>query len=858
MMKTGTRLFTYLDGSGHTGEEVGGKAAGLDRLIGAGFPVPTATVLTTETYRQTTSEHSLELLVADLRTSALPTPDRISAEQAAIERAFLTAPLPETVRSVLGRVGREMLAHGPVAVRSSATAEDLQCASFAGQYLTVTQVADNVSLERAVRRCWASLWFPAARAYRRSRKVSEHRIAMAVIVQAMVEPLWSGVAFTTDPEGASHLIRVEAVRGLGEALVSGKVTPDDYTIRKDTLEVFPGPGSDELDFLEDLGRIAIDLETTERRPQDIEWAYTESGLTLLQLRPVSAGVFPRKSVVGLDTTAGQEATYTPHGVIEMLPGVVPPLLWTINAPMLENAFRTTLSDLGGETPDRTERIVCRFRGRTALNLSALSEIAGSMPGGSAAEVERQYLGHPLSKEVETPRVGSQVLPALRARRVHRRIVDEVNLISAAAQGLNEIGLDLSVLPVRRLVAYRQRIRDLAWRGYTAEVGASSAAAASYRALEVLLALWLPEAEATLWAQRTTSGALAQSAVGSARAKALRDVIDRHASTAVKKIIAAGGAKQQVADVGRDGHEFVTALDRTVTAMGSRAIYGDVTWAEDDRWIWRQMQLSMTHSTPRHDETGDEFAALCTLLSSRKGWRRFRILTGQFVDVRLRWLRRQIKETIRFLELRERAKTALLVLGGEERRIIVESATRLVESRLLPHLDQVQFLTDAELDGMLFGRRGSPADVDWRERQRLALEQSGKGPLPSWFRGDPDRTELPPDRYGDRLEGWAASPGQAEGVVRIINSLEEGTRLQRGDVLVAHATDPSWTPLLLTAGAIVLETGGPLAHAAIVARELGLPAVLNVPAVSRVLNEGERVRVDGTSGVVDRIANGAST
>ena len=560
MMKTGTRLFTYLDGSGHTGEEVGGKAAGLDRLIGAGFPVPTATVLTTETYRQTTSEHSLELLVADLRTSALPTPDRISAEQAAIERAFLTAPLPETVRSVLGRVGREMLAHGPVAVRSSATAEDLQCASFAGQYLTVTQVADNVSLERAVRRCWASLWFPAARAYRRSRKVSEHRIAMAVIVQAMVEPLWSGVAFTTDPEGASHLIRVEAVRGLGEALVSGKVTPDDYTIRKDTLEVFPGPGSDELDFLEDLGRIAIDLETTERRPQDIEWAYTESGLTLLQLRPVSAGVFPRKSVVGLDTTAGQEATYTPHGVIEMLPGVVPPLLWTINAPMLENAFRTTLSDLGGETPDRTERIVCRFRGRTALNLSALSEIAGSMPGGSAAEVERQYLGHTLSKEVETPRVGSQVLPALRARRVHRRIVDEVNLISAAAQGLNEIGLDLSVLPVRRLVAYRQRIRDLAWRGYTAEVGASSAAAASYRALEVLLALWLPEAEATLWAQRTTSGALAQSAVGSARAKRLHE-IGLEANDAVLQACA-------LLD-GRDTH--TAALEDSVIEMAYRQL-----------------------------------------------------------------------------------------------------------------------------------------------------------------------------------------------------------------------------------------------------------------------------------------------
>jgi pyruvate,water dikinase len=136
-------------------------------------------------------------------------------------------------------------------------------------------------------------------------------------------------------------------------------------------------------------------------------------------------------------------------------------------------------------------------------------------------------------------------------------------------------------------------------------------------------------------------------------------------------------------------------------------------------------------------------------------------------------------------------------------------------------------------------------------------QLAADPLPDWFVGHPDDIPLAPASGRDHLEGWAAGPGRIEGTVRIVASLDDGTRLNDGDVLVAHATDPSWTPLLLAAGAIVLETGGPLAHAAIVARELGLPAVLNVSSATRILRDGETVRVDGTRGVVDRLDPGGN-
>lgn len=853
------RLFTYLDGTGHAPGEVGGKATGLDRLIGQQYPVPHAAAITTATYRSFVTDPRLQLLISDLRTSGLPQPDRIAAESAAIERSFLTAPLPPEAAAAIARVADEMLRRGPVAVRSSATAEDLKEASFAGQYLTVTNVSSVHQLEDGIRRCWASLWLPAARAYRRRHRIADHDIAMAVIVQTMVAPDWAGVVFTVDPQGQNHLMRIEAVPGLGESLVAGKVTPADYLVRKDTLEVLPTDGASPLQFLEDLARLALRIERSEGGPQDIEWAFTEAGIELLQVRPITDGDTATIRDDGLNTTPHDAATYTPNGIIEMLPGVIPPLLWTINSPMLEDAFRTTFADLGGVTPSKSRPLVGRFRGRAALDLSAICEIAGTLPGGNPAEVERQYLGRSRSDAVAAPKRRVNVGAALRGRKVHNRIIDEVELISTTAEGLARMSINLSELPVRRLVAYRQRIRDLAWRGYAAEVGASGAAGATYRALEVLLERWLPDHHAAAWAQRITRGALGASAIGAARSRQLQHVLEHYGNAEIREIIASPDTEPRsgIASLGQSGRRFLAVLDTTVRIMGSTSLYGGPTWSEDDTWIWRQLEYLVDETRQGSkiaDTQPDDFGELCRTLTADKRWRMIRILTGQFIDLRVRWLRRQLDETIRFLEQRERAKNALLVLGGEERRLIVDASRRLVESRQLADPDLAQYLTDDELESMLFGHCGMDGSEVSR-RRHLAMTYAVQDPLPDWFTGDLDSSSTTETPVGDRLEGWAAGPGHASGRVRVISSLAEGTRLERGDVLVAHSTDPSWTPLFLQAGAIVLETGGPLSHAAIVAREFGLPAVLNIPHATRILREGEIVLVDGTLGLVERPVSG---
>ena len=198
---------------------------------------------------------------------------------------------------------------------------------------------------------------------------------MAVVLQVMVEADWSGVGFTIDPERRSAGMRIEVVPGLGEALVSGRLTPSDYTVDRETLEIQVTGDAEPPDFLEDLARMLLHVEDRLDAPQDVEWSTANGSITLLQARPITVVGPTTAEDDGFDGPVGTRDTFTPRGVVEMLPDVVPPLLWTINGPMIEDAFRKVIDSLGaaGGAPDR--QFVGRFRGRAALDLSLLQEIA---------------------------------------------------------------------------------------------------------------------------------------------------------------------------------------------------------------------------------------------------------------------------------------------------------------------------------------------------------------------------------------------------------------------------------------------------------------------------------------------------
>ena len=864
-------------GDGAPLREVGGKAAGLDRLLGHGFPVPSARVVTADAYTAFVADPGLREYLDRLRDTDIPPPDLLEAERARVDAAFLEVQMPAAIEGSIRKAASELLSPGLLAVRSSATAEDLASASFAGQYRTFLEVGSEEAVLAAVRMCWASLWDPSVRAYRRRENIPENDLSMAVVLQVMAPAEWAGVMFTRDPLGDPQTARVEAVRGLGEALVSGRVTPSVYRVDRRNLEIRGAPQRGRPGFVEDLVRMGMRVERRLGSPQDIEWAHDGRRLVLLQSRPITHRAHLRADDDGFDTVPEPGHTYTPHGLAEMLPGVLPPLLWTINAPMLDNAFRELFADLDIPTPEVSGSLMAvgRFRGRAALNLSVLREAAASMPGGSAAEVERQYLGRVVGDYDEPQKSAGNPLrravTGLRAVRVRKRVEDDVDLLVDATNFGMALGVVLSSLSTNRLLRYRARVRDLAWRGYEVEVAASAGAAAAYRSLEMALERWAGAEGASLWAQRITAGPAIADQAGVNCAGELWSLYSAGVAREYGYDSVLGGpigeALQRLEALGTEGHQFVDAVNRTMRHFGSMAVYGGETWDEDPDFVWdciatmARSDADIPDCAPKQrvavtrQSRDVAFGELTRHLRGSWKWRLTRVLTGQIVDVRSRLLHKLAADAALFLELREKAKSALLILGGEEHRIIFEAARRLVASGHLTGEADVLLLADDELTTMLLG--GEPVATEELIRRRDALENARAGePLPETFQGQPGVEQLDP-ADGDSFEGWAASPGSVRGRVKVLEEVADGVNLEPGDIIVAHSTDPSWTPLFLIAGGIVLENGGPLSHAAIVAREFGLPAVLNLKGATKVFATGDHVEVDGTGGTVTRVLGEAA-
>jgi phosphohistidine swiveling domain-containing protein len=818
---------------------LGGKGASLGRLIAAGLPVPPCEVLTTAAYRQAVRAPGLSQLLDDLaRGREVPDEE--------IDRQFLTADPPEPVLAAIAGLLDRVGGGGAVAVRSSATTEDLEGASFAGQYRSVLEVADDAALLDALRLVWASLWHRAPRTYRQFHGFHDE-VAMAVVVMAMVPARRAGVAFTRDPGGSSDRVRVESVDGLAEGLVSGAATPRCYLLARDD----PGQPHAPPPMAE-VGRLALRCEELFGTPQDVEWAWDGARVWLVQSRPITTAAAAVEDD-GFDSAVGRSTRYTTAGIGEMLPGVLPVLRWSSVSFLIEEGFRHVCDELRAAPADaaEAEHFVVRVRGRSAMNLDALTAVATALPTGTPQELENQYFG----AEAGEPAAGDEGEVQPRASRwrvpgprelahdvrvvfAHRRARREAAVVDRAATAVLDNAPDLSTLGDADLLALRARVLDLAARTMTAELAVAAAAAAAYGRLEGTLRRHLG-ASGSSWAQLSTRSVGAHTVV--ARAAALGHRIAGRCPEALavpdwpeaRCALSEAGLADEVVDLAR--------------RAGSRSVFAGPTWDEDLAAMWALVRAGAARQGPAAADW-ELLAQMEQALVSQPGWRRTRILTGQVVDVRLHMVRALLAEATELLTLREEAKSAVLSLGGVVRRIEQEAGRRLADRGLLADPADTEHLTPAELRAALLEERGPAADVV-DARRRLVARWQQEDELPLLFTGRPGRTlgDIP---AGQQLSGWGASGGRHTGPVRVLTEPDESV-VERGDIVVARRTDAAWSPVFLKAGAIVVEQGGPLSHAAIVARELGLPAVVNVPgAVARLrAPDVTVVSVDGDSGLV---------
>jgi len=856
----------------------GRKAAGLASLTRvAGVEVPPGFAVDAGVFE--------EMLTATLPPAQWPTrvahgdPSGRKAQRLeAIRRRILEAPLPDALVAELQSAWHTLGA--PVAaVRSSGLHEDTEAASAAGLQETVLGVRDFDGLLAALRRCWASLYGERAVAYL-ARHAPTARVAMAVVVQRLVDARVAGVLFTADPmDGRRDVAVIEAAPGLGCAVVDGASSPDVFRVQRATGAVLQQQVGDKrsrvvaaagggveavaLDPADALApclgstqialllRAAEAIEADAGAPRDIEWALEGEALWVLQARPI-VGLRPgTEGRPGEDDPPGRWV-WSNVNVGEALPGVATPLTWSIAAAFSDKGFRSAFTALGCTMPPRTE-LIGSFYGRIYLNLTHFMRVARQMPlfePGMLLE-----FGGGIGRE----HIEAQVAPGrwgpflLRAPGVGLRLaVDNLALDHRLQVFERDFSAVRSAAESATLGSWSQdRLRDL-WRQRmalldrtgTLMLTCASGYLASVVAIRVLL-----QRVAGPDAERFERELLAGLADLESAAPGISLVhiagIARREPAARAVLCTRDLATLRVDDLPEGPTR--RALDNFMTAYGFRCV--------------REAELS----TPRWREApGPLFAALRAYIErsdnqalervERQGVLRAQSeasLEALLPPVGRSLARHLLGRTQRFARLRERLRARVTEALGLLRTVALEAGRRLEQREPGIGEDASFYLSADELEGWLGGEHAELSGLVATRRAQVLRDAARPDP-PTMFVGSPPSTPPPTLATGDRWQGVAAAGGVVTGVVRVLRSPEEGAALRPGEVLVTSVADVGWTPLFLVAAAVVTELGGALSHAALVAREYGVPMVANIQGISRALRTGDRVRVDGDRGIVERL------
>jgi len=757
-------------------------------------------------------------VLARLRREGLPVPDGF----------VLTArDLDDAAREALGSAYARL--GGSVAVRSSSTAEDLATASFAGQYRTSLDVRGETAIVDAARGCLTS----AADGQAYARVVEAPGTgAMAVLVQRFVEPRAAGVAFTRHPHDPTAML-VESHAGRGDALVSGIVTPDAFVLERDSGEIRSGPvqaslGAADLALVASLARR---IEAILGAPQDVEWAIGPEGPVVLQARPIT--VEPEERA---DPRARR---LTRANVGEVLPDPVTPLTWSTVCGFLEHGFHVA-ARRGGLLPEEAGSFLVLHRRRLYLNLTLSAATGMRLPGISAADAERLILGGQTLGS-HRPRWGPSEL-----LRVFRVVVRLVAMARHLPSEIDDACARVAALPDRALIATAGEARLARLLRAFAEVGhrigevhvaTSGASAFRLALLRQLVERWRL-GDSTDLVNRLVAG--------------MTEVESAAPALALESIAAEARERAEWKDwlLGRDGATAAADVERRAAPEGLSSRIAAFLRAYGHRSV---SEGELAASSWR-DDPSPLFTALRALLASRRSpgfGHRARAEERQASEQAILWRLGALRRLVFGIELagaqawireRERTKAAAVSMVNHGRHLVRAAAQRLLAAGRLRRADDVYFLTFSELLGAVEGKSVPLGAI---ERRRRRHEREGRLPAPRVVDLDaPEAADAPTDGFS----GTGVSAGAGIGPARVVHA-GETPRIEPGEVLVAPVLDAAMGPLLASASAAVAEIGGMLSHGSVVARELGVPCVVDVRDATRRIHSGERLLVDGSSGRV---------
>ena len=854
--------------------KAGGKGANLGEMTNAGFPVPAGFVLTTAAYEAFVEAHNLqEEIVAQARAVSAEEPQSSQAASEAIRPLFLNSTIPQQIAADLVSAWQHLGATA-VAVRSSATAEDLPNASFAGQQDTFLNIRGEAVLLDIVKQCWASLWTARAIAYRRRQGIDPASVSLAVVVQVLVAAEASGILFTADPTtGERDHVLINASWGLGEAIVAGLVTPDTAVVdktnwqivshevnKKTTMTVRTETGTADTavpveqqneqvlgeETAVALAKLGAQIETHYGTPVDIEWVVTDGKIQILQARPItSLPPAPLKNVTW--EPPAPNTIWMRRQIVEHMPEPLSPLFEDLYLRQgIDKSIGTlieTMAEMGGAELNWEEMLPHGFAG--TINGYAYTTGSFNMSGENLKAILKIYAN--ISKFFKLPGFNWEgvALPTYQASIAHW---GSLNLAQATDEellrGIGELATADS--------AY--------WWGSALNLGLSRILDPVFgwllRSPFIRYALPEPRPVAASFLRGFDSKALD----AQADMEALADLIRNSAE--MRDIVVNADATLMIKAL--SGHPSVEPLlegiQQFLDTYGHQ-IYNldfvDPTQSEDPTPIL--LSLKALVKNPPDQDVRQRQAKMAEgrealVVTTRQALNPF---SRKLFDLLWGW-------TKQYAPYRENVMFFMGAAWPTLRKLARELGQRLNDSGSIAQPTDIYYLNSADITAAIEARATGQSIPNYaplvQERRTLREARKLLTPLPTV----PERGEMkfgpftlsmfnptPHDAVneGPILEGYAVSTGRVVAPASVIRSAAEFDQMQPSTILVCTTTTPAWTPLFSQAVGLVTDVGGALAHGSIVAREYDIPAVMGTGIATERIQSGMMLAIDGDKGTV---------
>ena len=847
-------LILPLNDASATLELTGGKGASLARLAAAGLSVPPGFHVTTVAYRCFVNENGLqEKLLTTVASVSADQPATFDEASRQIKILFENSVMPEEVnRAICQAYAGLGGGKTSVAVRSSATAEDFPGMSFAGQQDTYLNMSGEEMVLAAVQRCWASLWTARAIDYRARYDIDPDNVSLAVVIQELVPADAAGILFTANPlSGARDQVVINASWGLGEAIVSGKVNPDTMVVdkiswevieqhinKKDVMTVRTPEGTHEEAVQADwraravlsstqaaeLARIGVKIEGLYGQPMDIEWALHGDHIFIVQARPITTLHGNNSKNVEWNDSLGGDYLWTNGNLGEAIPDVMTPCTWSLVQIFMADAMATSsvppylgYGNVGGRfymNLSVAASLAATFGINRKRFVKMTEEVFGRLPEG----LEIPLI--PMPRWSVLRRLVPVAIRVVRRTRANQKLLP--NFYAATQERCEKLRARIQTTPnVEDLIDLWQRevlpfFHECCYMLEAAGRQDGGALVSVRRNLQKMVG------------EADTNTLLTGLSIGTNHLASLGPLIGL-TQLAHGEIDRATFAREYGH---RSSHEFEVSIARP---------------AEDTDWIDKQLAGL--------NEAKEDVTVLLDRQESARAvaWERFRTRYPK----KEASVRSQIDRWAVVARNREVARTEVIRVFWVLRAFILRASV------LTEQGGDIFLLSIDEILALLSGDNASVADIP--DRRRAYAHYCTLPSYPALILGhfDPSRWAADPERRSDIFDargtsiaksqgitGFPGATGVVEGRVRVILTVEEGEQLQPGEILVTTATNVGWTPLFPRAAAVVTDVGAPLSHAAIVARELGIPAVVGCGNATMRLHTGDLVRVNGMQGTVE--------